>query len=431
MTSRRPDALDVHVEIDGEPVLAGTSTFRYRGATTSTEFTYARDYLRRPGAYSLDPALPLDGSRVFVENLPGAFADSAPDWWGRNLITNKLRLQASVSGEPPPLVTEVDFLVGVSDRTRQGSLRFREPGGQFLDPDSSVPKVVDLADLVEASDHVAAGGVSEGTSALKLLLAAGSATLGGARPKASIDDDGRLYVAKFPHRDDEWDVMAWEKTALDLAERAGIPVPQRRLVPIGGRHVLMLSRFDRTDDRRRIGYVSARTLAEASSSASNDYLDLAATIEDHSADASSDLRGAWLRAAFTVAVNNTDDHFRNHGFLRARGGWVLCPAFDINIDPAAANARSTSFAGASTREESIQALVREAAYFGMDEDEARDGLHAVASALQDWRDVARASQVKDRDLDAVGWVLDDYRERVTRLAVPSVPTSTKRRRRAD
>lgn len=161
----------------------------------------------------------------------------------------------------------------------------------------------------------------------------------------------------------------WEKTVLDLAEHCGIDVPERRLVDVSGRQVLLVSRFDRDPAGGRIGYVSARTLAEVGSSASNDYLDLVAAIEDHSSNAVDDLHALWTRIAFTVATNNTDDHFNNHGFCRARGGWTLAPAFDININPQLAQPRTSTLAGADNRERTLQTLVRESAYFGLAEGE--------------------------------------------------------------
>jgi serine/threonine-protein kinase HipA len=261
--------------------------------------------------------------------------------------------------------------------------------------------------------------------ALQTLLAAGSATLGGARPKASVRDghdgantggDGRvrdgdetrLLIAKFPWTQDEWDVMAWEKTALDLAERCGVTVPARRLVDVGGRHVLLVERFDRRPADGRVGYLSARTLAERPSSAGNDYLDLVAAIEDHSGAAAADLRALWRRIAVTAALHNSDDHFHNHGFLRVGTAWRLAPAFDINIDPRPAQPRATSLVGAADRDGTLQALVREAAYFGVTPAQARSSLREIRDALEGWREVAAANRVPASELDSVGWVIDDF-----------------------
>lgn len=410
MSTLRPGGLDVHVDLAGTTVLAGVATFRYRGATTVTEFAYDRGYLARRGSYALDPALQLSQTIFVVEGLPAAFADSTPDWWGRLLVSRKARLEASAGQREQPLLTEPDFLAGVSDLTRQGNVRFAEPATrEFVGPDVEVPKLLDLPELLQAADRVTADGdQAEVANALKVLLAAGSGTLGGARPKASVQDDGRLLIAKFPSREDEWDVMAWEKTALDLAELCGIDVPRRRLVRVGARHVLLLERFDRAEAGRRVGYASARTMAEVRSSAGNDYLDLVDAISDHSGSTSEDLRSLWLRIAFTVAVNNTDDHFHNHGFLRTRRGWTLAPAFDINIDPQLARPRTTALEGAATRDESLRKLMRQVDYFGLDEGEARVGMRRIAEALKGWRAVAAANGVPDSELDRVGSILDDY-----------------------
>jgi serine/threonine-protein kinase HipA len=278
-----------------------------------------------------------------IEGLPPAFSDSTPDWWGRQLVTRDLRLAAAAAGQPTPLLTDPDFLVGVGDQTRQGNLRFATPGTtQFVDAGSEVPKLVGLPDLLEAADRVADDDDTGVAAALKTLLDASSGAIGGARPKASVQENGHLLIAKFPYREDAWDVMAWEKTALDLAERCGIEVPDSRLVNVRARHVLLLRRFDRDDAGDRVGYVSARTLSQARSSGGNDYLALVDAIEDHSGNTANDLRDLWSRIAFTVATNNTDDHFHNHGFCRSPQGWTLSPAFDINIDPQLAKPRSTA-----------------------------------------------------------------------------------------
>lgn len=420
MSVARPEALDVHVVLAGATVLAGTATFRYHGATTTTEFTYARDYLANRAAYELDPALPLSRASTVLGALPSAFSDSTPDWWGRQLVSRKLRLEAAAARKPVPLLTEPDLLVGVSDQMRQGSLRYAAPGTTtFVGTDASVPKLVGLPELLEAADRVAADDEAGVADALKLLLAAGSGTLGGARPKASVQDEGRLLIAKFPFREDEWDVMAWEKTALDLAELCGIEVPERCLVEVGTRHVLLLGRFDRDGagpDAGRIGYVSARTMAEVASSAGNDYMDLVDAIEDHSASTAADLRDLWHRIAFTVALNNTDDHFHNHGFRRTARGWTLAPAFDLNVNPQLAMPRTTTLSGAGTRADSLRALVTQSEYFGLDADAARHGLLRIRHVLEDWRGHARANDVPDQELDRVGWVIDDYRDRVADLS---------------
>ncbi|WP_297624219.1 HipA domain-containing protein [Nocardioides sp.] len=142
-------------------------------------------------------------------------------------------------------------------------------------------------------------------TAVKDLLDAGSGSLGGARPKASVREGERLMIAKFPHRDDTWDVMAWEATALDLAEEAGISVPERRMTRINGRAVLILDRFDRTPDGRRVPYISAMTLLGGSDGDVADYTDVCDSISDEGAATVLDLEALWRRVAFSVAIQRS------------------------------------------------------------------------------------------------------------------------------
>jgi serine/threonine-protein kinase HipA len=319
-------AFSVHLDAVGAaPLLVGQVEFSRVAKRNITRFSYADSYLSSGAAYALDPGLPLRIAPTASRWMPGALSDCSPDSWGRRLISRRLAQRSAQHGLQHEAATEADFLAGVSDATRQGALRISADGGDtFLDPDTFVPELIDLADLTAASRAVEEG---RSIAAVQTLLAAGSSTLGGARPKASVvDEHGMLLVAKFGSIHDQRDAMAWEKTSLDLAERAGLNVPARRLVKIAGHNVLLIARFDRgTDAKTRIGYLSAATMTQAASSGGNDYLDLAAAIEDHSARPAADLADIWRRIAVTVALNNTDDHFRNHGFLRTPSGWRLSP----------------------------------------------------------------------------------------------------------
>lgn len=143
-----------------------------------------------------------------------------------------------------------------------------------------------------------------------------------------FDTEGLLAIAKFPSpQTDEWDVIRWEAVALTLAANAGITVPAYELHVIEKRPVLIVRRFDR-DTTRRIGYVSAMTMLQAEDGEQASYLEIAQVLEERSPDAGSDLRELWRRIVFTILISNTDDHLRNHGFLRkSTAGWSLSPAF--------------------------------------------------------------------------------------------------------
>jgi serine/threonine-protein kinase HipA len=221
-------------------------------------------------------------------------------------------------------------------------------------------------------------------------------SLGGARPKASVRDGDRLLIAKFPHHADGWSVIAWEKTALDLAEAVEIPVPNRQLVGIGS-PVLLLDRFDR-EGAHRVGYVSAMTLLEAQDGQPRDYTEIAEVIPENSSATTDDLRQLWRRIAFSVAVHNTDDHLRNHGFLRHKAGWRLAPAFDINPNPDLAAQRVTSIGGATDAAEEVNALLVYSENFGLTDSQARAVLREVADAAGGWEAVARRNGIAESEI---------------------------------
>jgi len=169
---------------------------------------------------------------------------------------------------------------------------------------------------------------------LRLLLHGGS-SLGGARPKAHVlDTHGHLGIAKFPApQNDEWDVIRWEAVALELAEAGGIDVPEQELHVIEDRPVLVVLRFDR-DASGRVGYLSAMSMLQARDGERASYLEIAEAIEESSPAVNAALRELWRRIIFTILISNTDDHLRNHGFLRKSiAGWSHSPVFDLNPNP--------------------------------------------------------------------------------------------------
>lgn len=403
------DEVEVAVDLGGRTVVAGTARFDRRRNKTTTSFAYDSAYIADPEAYPIDPALSFDSRSGVVSGLPGAFADCAPDRWGRMLISKRIR--ASETGTTRS-IGELDYLLGVSDTTRQGALRFRRAGNTvFENAEADVPKHIKLPELLHASDQVARDG-SEDLSAIKLLLNAGTGSLGGARPKASIiGEDGLLYIAKFPRHTDDWDVMAWEKTALDLADRAGIAVPKSLMVRVSGRSVLLLERFDRRDGLR-VGYMSAMTLIEGTDGGGYDYLDVAAGLVDVSGSADEDLSQMWRRMAFSVAIHNTDDHMRNHGLLHEREGWRLSPVFDVNPNPDDAEDRATAISGETSRQGEVQALMLTAAEFGLSDEQARRILSEIERATASWRDVAAINGIPAGEIKRFNGAFETLRDQL-------------------
>ena len=393
---------EVVVALDGEDALAGRLFSHRRRGHESGSFIYDSAYLARSDSYALDPALPLTQG---VQQTPvgtamfRAFADAAPDRWGRTLITRAEKRRAAAAQSTPRSLGEIDFLLGVRDDLRQGALRFRNPDtGVFLASDDvGVPQLTELPELLGAAEHLEAD--KETDVELRDLLRVGS-SLGGARPKAHvIDTNGRVAIAKFPSsRHDTWNVMAWEKVALDLACASGIRVPESQLLRIAGRSVLIVDRFDRHQDQR-IGYVSAMTMLEVSDGDVGSYLDIAGVIEQTSPQATDDLRELWRRIAFTILISNTDDHLRNHGFLHAHAGaWTLSPAFDLNPDPAPGPKQlSTSIDGYETAA-SIATLMSVAELFRLTHEDAVATLGEVLAATSRWAEIAAAHELPETEI---------------------------------
>lgn len=386
------------VFLGNDAVLVGRARFTLRRGQIATSFMYDDAYLSRSDAFAIDPSLPLSERSGFVAGLPGAFSDAAPDRWGRRLIR---RASARVPDE-------VDYLLGVYDRTRQGALRFKLPEtSTFCTEDAEVPPVVRLPRLLAACRAVLTE--DDAAEEVKCLLDAGSSTLGGARPKATVDDGGDFYIAKFPAPGDEHDVMAWEKTALDLASLCGIEVPDSRLVRIGGEGVLLTRRFDRGTGVR-IPYLSAMSLLGARDGECRDYVEMAEALASFVGSPERDLRELFRRMVFSIVVNNTDDHLRNHGFLRAEGCWRLSPAFDINPNSDVRACRATSIFGECGRRQS-HALFEAASYFGIDTDGARSVVSSVLTAfMADWRTTARRNGCPEAETIRFGRVFGQRAE---------------------
>lgn len=397
------DDVEVFVAVGERNARAGRLyPHRHRGVE-SASFVYADTYLADPASYALDPALPLVAGTLQTpagRPLFGALTDSSPDRWGRKLIARTERARAATAGTAPRAMSEVDLLLGVRDDLRQGALRFRvddEP--EFCAPeDTGVPVLTDLPTLLDIAARVESD--DAGYDELRLLLRAGS-SLGGARPKAHlINPSGRIAIAKFPSAaSDTWNVMAWEKVALDLARDAGVTVESSRLIRIGDRHVLIADRFDRRGTRR-IGYASAMTMLEAGPGDQRSYLEIAEVIEERSPAATRDLRQLWRRVAFSVLISNTDDHLRNHGFLHDRGeSWTLSPAFDLNPNPdPGPKYLSTAIDFTDTRA-SVDTLMSVAGYFRLEADAARTMLAEVVQATAAWRDVAKSRGLTNREVE--------------------------------
>ncbi len=397
------DELRIYLDLAGTPIVVGHLWARRISGRESASFQYDAGWLTHPRRFELDPLLPLapgiahtpEGCKLF-----GAFTDPAPDRWGRNLMLRRERRRAAAESRPPRTLGEIDFLIGVDDRTRLGALRFQAIGsGDFLTTASHpIPPIARLPRLLAAAAHVEAG---EDTDEDMEILYAPGTSLGGARPKATaIDGDGGLLVAKFPKRDDDWPVIPWEATALALARQAGVSVPETRLVTAARQPVLLSRRFDRQGEWR-IPFMSAMTaLGARDGDQGRSYLEIVDALRRSGAAVAEDARQLWRRIVFNILVSNTDDHLRNHGFLRARGGWRLSPAYDLNPVPTDVRERMQAL----TIDEvdptsSLDLAFSVVDYFGLKPDDAREIAAEVGSAVGHWRKEAGRHGLSKNDIE--------------------------------
>lgn len=395
----------VYVAVGARNLLAGRLYPHRRRGVESASFAYDDRYLADPDAYALDPALPLVTGMLQTRvghALFGAFRDCAPDRWGRTLITRAEKERAKLAGTAPRSLSEADVLLGVRDDLRQGALRFRlgDDGPYLAVEESGVPVLTDLPTLLDIADRAESD--TADYNELSRLVHAGS-SLGGARPKAHVmDTDGRIAIAKFPSANsDTWNVMAWEKVALDLAHEAGISVPKSQLIGVGHRSVLIVDRFDR-QGRERIGYASAMTMLEASDGDQGSYLEIAEVIEERSPSVTADLRQLWRRICFSILISNTDDHLRNHGFLHARAeSWVLSPAFDLNPSPAPGPKELSTAIDFYDAHASIDTLMGVSEYFRLNAGEAAVVLAHVNNAVGRWRATAASCGLRPAEINVM------------------------------
>lgn len=303
-------------------------------------FEYDRAWLAAGHAQELDPALRLHHGPQYLsgerENF-GVFLDSSPDRWGRVLLQRREAQLAREEERKARRLFELDYLLGVYDGHRMGALRFRVGDGPFLDDNTALasPPWTSLRELEQASLHLERDGAESDRRYgkwLRMLIAPGR-SLGGARPKASVlDEQGHLWIAKFPSERDAHDIGAWESVVHTLALHAGVTTAEARCQRFGSRHHTFLTRrFDRTDEGGRIHFASAMTMLERSDGEDGaSYLDLAGFLIQKGANTAHDLEELWRRMVFFVCVSNVDDHLRNHGFVLGPAGWSLSPAYDMN-----------------------------------------------------------------------------------------------------
>ena len=368
-------------------------------------FEYDQQWLESGPAMCLDPDLQLYPGPQYLadQGRPnfGVFLDSSPERWGELLMKRKEAVSARAENRAQRQLMASDFLLGVHDEQRMGGLRYKEdPEGPFLaDNDGmTAPPWTMLRALEEASwkvqstDSITDPRLGEW---LRILMAPGS-SIGGARPKAGVcDEKGNLWIAKFPGRNDEWDVGAWEMVVHELAVSAGLDVATARVDRFAGKHhTFMTQRFDRrTEERKRIRHHFASAMTMLGHGDGDDttegvsYLEIVQFLMSHGAQVNIDLNELWRRIVFSICNHNTDDHLRNHGFLLEPRGWRLAPAYDLNATPFGTGLSLNITENDNSL--SLDLALEVKSHFRLSAAEANKIMSEVRSSVNCWREAAR------------------------------------------
>ncbi len=303
-------------------------------------FEYDTEYLKNNKRFLLDPDILWVKGRQFPKEKSnfGFISDSMPDTWGRMLIKRKAAIEAKQLNIKARKLHDLDFLLSVHDKARLGAIRFKtEKKSAFLNNETTkaIPPWSSLRELQYSAAVIESDKNYTDTAKWLAVLIAPGSSLGGARPKANImDTKQNPWIAKFPAKNDTIDKAAWEYLTCMLAKKAGINTAECKIEKISGKyHTFFSKRFDR-NNKKRIHFASAMCMTGNSEENlrfnSASYLDIVEFIQYHGANVTNDLKELWRRMIFNIAVSNTDDHLRNHGFLLINNKWYLAPAYDMN-----------------------------------------------------------------------------------------------------
>lgn len=392
----------VFIYLPGETTAVPAGVFTHYPDDRIGRFAYGRRYLERPKALPVDPvALPLGATPkdvVINGGLYGAFRDASPDYWGRLVLAAELKVA-------PEALSEMDYLLQ-ANASRVGNLDFR----RFLEqgePPMSPPAFQALEELLEAASRLQAG-EAVGQDLLRLLEQGSS--VGGARPKCTVELEDALWIAKFPSKGDTVNFPRIEYATLALARQCGITVPQTRLVRAGIKDVLLVKRFDREKTAGgylRFGFLSALSLMEwdEADRPAWSYPALADRMRATILAQPAQIHELFRRMVFNLLCRNTDDHPRNHGFLWSDKGLVLSPAYDIMPAPTRAGV-GTEFLlsmalGERGREASLINAVSMSRRFGLAGIEAGRVVDDMRRCVAKWEEHYRTHGVSDADIEAI------------------------------
>lgn len=381
------------VALGGRLTPVGDLRYTRTGPRQFSTFSYDPAWVESAPAFPLQPDLPLEGSPFHASGqggnvrdaLAGAFADAAPDTWGRTLLER-------VYGAG---LSEFEYLTLSDDSSRQGALRFLDEEGKVIKGDApdAIPRLVDLA-AITAIARAYEQGKDVSAEDMRALVGAGGS--GGARPKANVIDEGTLWLAKFTSVHDQQPVERVEVATLRLAASCGIRTPEVRLeldeTPFP---VALIKRFDRQGSGR-VPYISARTALGKSADQSGSYTEIADFIRQASPDPADDFLEIYRRLVFTILVSNKDDHLKNHGFLYVgERRWRLSPMFDVNPAPDRNPHLETAIYQGGKHDRSVLLTLDAAEFFDIAPADARTLIRDMAHYIaENWREALGMAGIK-------------------------------------
>ncbi len=336
----------------------------------------------------------------------GCFSDALPDRWGRTLLKRREQIQASEEKRAVRNLSSFDYLMGIDDFSRMGGFRLkRELDGDFINvsPSLKIPPQTELRQLVLASQEVEKSEENDVLPEKKWIaqLIQPGTSLGGARPKAGVlDDSGNLCIAKFPSRKDDYDTGLWEHFSHLLARKAGIYAAQTKVLGgLGKYHTLLSKRFDRTDEGKRIHFASSMSLIGLrdgdNAQGGYGYLNIVDFILQSCCDVEKNLQELYRRVAFNICIGNSDDHFRNHGFLLTPRGWTLSPAYDMNPT---LNEYQSLLINESSNKADIRTLLESCESYMIKKEVAKNIIRQVQAAVAGWENLAVLLQIPAREV---------------------------------
>lgn len=399
-----------------EPLPVGELGYESLRGSDSYSFKYDNDWLRQYGSLFLSADINNYPGQQYTQpdrDIFGCFSDALPDRWGRMLLNRREQILSAEEKRPVRKLSSFDYLMGIDDFSRMGGFRFKEsPDGEFINCEKSlrIPPLTDIRALAAASMEIEKSEEQNQLPEKKWLLQLvhPGTSLGGARPKAGVmNDEGQLCVAKFPSRNDDYDVALWEHAGHLLAKMSGVTAADTSVIETGGKyHALLSRRFDRTSDGRRKHFASAMTLLGLTdgcdANTGNGYLDIVDFILQNCCNVEDNLRQLYRRVAFNIAIGNSDDHFRNHGFLLTPKGWTLSPAYDMNPT---LNEYQALLINSTTNRADLQVLLDSAEEYMIDREEAGRIIDEVKGGVKNWKSIATRLGISKREMDVFEQIL--------------------------